>query len=181
MAEAVPPELLKEDQAALIQNMRVAADGSLEAVRVPRAIATGSQLPAHTYSWEPVYLPTDCIESVVYVCFSNAGNLYLTYKKTAGYYSTANILTGIDTDNLQVSFDSQQFLFIDGRDGMGAQRIVIDSLGAITCRRFGTQQPTTAPVIRQIDNSKYEDQKFTGMPVGSILFYAYCIVNEYGE
>ena len=46
MAEAVPPELLKEDQAALIQNMRVAADGSLEAVRVPRAIATGSQLPA---------------------------------------------------------------------------------------------------------------------------------------
>ncbi|HNX38919.1 MAG TPA: hypothetical protein PKI15_11215, partial [Candidatus Cloacimonadota bacterium] len=54
-------------------------------------------------------------------------------------------------------------------------------LGAITCRRFGTQQPITAPVIRQIDNSKYEDQKFTGMPVGSILFYAYCIVNEYGE
>ncbi|HOZ02099.1 MAG TPA: hypothetical protein PLG20_09790, partial [Candidatus Syntrophosphaera sp.] len=48
-------------------------------------------------------------------------------------------------------------------------------------RRFGTEQPKTKPTILQIDNERYEDEAYTGLPVGSILFYCYCIVNEYGE
>ncbi|HNX37622.1 MAG TPA: hypothetical protein PKI15_04615 [Candidatus Cloacimonadota bacterium] len=183
MANALPPDLLPAGTAALIQNMRIDADGTWRAIPAPELMQEGLDTPlgSNTWDWQPANLPDGCIESVVYITFDGDGNVLMTYKKSSGYYTTDPLQTDVNILKLQVSKDAQQFLFIDGRDGMAAQRIVIDADGVISCRRFGTQQPITAPIIRQIDCSKYEDQQYTGMPMGSILFYAYCIVNEYGE
>lgn len=181
MVEAVPSDLIGIESCALIENMRYGTDATWRAVRVPREIAEASQLPAHTWEWKPVYLPTDCTGDRVFVSISDIGALTLTYKKSSGYYTTSNLLTGIDATKVRIGSDSQQFIFLDGRNGIGTYRITINEDGDIACRPFGTAQPITSPVINKITCERYENSEYTGMPVGSILFYAYCIVNEYGE
>ena len=181
MNEVIPPEHLPEDQASLIQNMRIDQSGQWRAVRVPREAQQGiTQLSEWTWSWKPVHLPADCIEDTIYISFSNLGNLSVVYKKSSGYH-TAGIRGRFNVSKLRVASDAQQFVMVDGRDGNGAYRLTIDADGAIHLRKFGTQRPLSKPVVHQIDNERFKDGEGTGMPVGSILLYCYCIVNEYGE
>lgn len=184
MNDKLPAEHLPDGMAALIQNMRLRDDGAWEAVKIPQYLDSIQFETKHAWKWEPVHLPATAgaNETSVWVYFGDGacmvlwkdinGDLDLESLKPIGTY---------DLDHLRVSYDAQQFVFVDGREGHGAQRITINPEGEINCRAFGTQQPITAPTVNQIDNSKYEDNKYTGMPVGSILYYAYCIVNEYGD
>lgn len=182
MNEVIPPEHLDADQAILIQNMRMERSGSWKAVRVPReAQQSITQLSEWAWEWKPVYLPAGCIEDTVYVTWDNLGQLYLVYKKSTGYYTTAVINSGTTVASLRVASDAQQFVFVDGRLNSGARRITIDDQGVIHCRKFGTEQPITMPIITKIENERFQNGQGTGMPVGSILLYSYCIVNEYGE
>jgi hypothetical protein len=185
MSEVLPAENLPAGVAALIENMSLGKDGIWTAIKQPRLnnFAEIPPLYPYTYQWNPVYMPSDAKagETSVWVWITVTGNLFLVYMSGENYKLSDCLLSDIDIANLRCGYDSQQFVFVDGRSGRGAQRITIDELGVIHCRRFGTEQPKTFPVIRQIDNDKYNDQKHTGMPVGSILFYCYAIVNEYGE
>lgn len=184
MNDKLPQEHLPDGQASLIQNMRLHDDGLWESVKAPKYLDSIQFETPHVWKWEPVHMPATAgrNESSVWVQFGD-GACMVVWRKEDGDLDTI-MLKPIGTYNLaklRVSWDAQQFVFVDGRDGKGAQRITINPAGEINCRSFGTRQPITAPTINQIDNSKYEDNKYTGMPVGSILFYAYCIINEYGE
>lgn len=184
MSEVLPAENLPAGVAASIRNMYIDKDGSLKARRTPRIKDNIQFETKHAYAWKPAYMPSDALsgEDTVYPYFGDGGCL-LWYKTSASDWSAQQVVTigTIATDTLRCSQDSQQFVFVDGRDNRGAQRITIDNEGAVHCRRFGTEQPKTSPSVKHIDNDRFLDAKFTGMPVGSILYYCYCIVNEYGE
>ena len=184
MNNVLPAEHLPDGTAALIQNMRLRDDGGWEAVKIPEYQDSIQFETPHVWKWEPVHMPrtAGANETSVWVYFGDGACMVL-WKDTNGEPDLESLkpIGTYDLDHLRVSYDAQQFVFVDGREGHGAQRITINPEGEIACRSFGTQQPITAPTINQIDNSKYEDNKYTGMPVGSILYYAYCIVNEYGE
>lgn len=190
MSEVLPAENLPEGMAAAIENMRLDRDGTWRVLQKPAYRDDLQFESGKAYAWQPVYMPSgaDSGEDTVYVYFAS-GFCAIWYK--TGYdplgepywtMTLANDITDlIETDSVRVGYDSQQFVFVDGRENGGAQRITIDSEGDIHLRRFGTEQPKTKPTILQIDNERYEDEAYTGLPVGSILFYCYCIVNEYGE
>jgi len=190
MSEVLPAENLPEGMAAAIENMRLDRDGTWRVLQEPAYRDDLQFESGKAYAWQPVYMPSgaDSGEDTVYVYFAS-GFCAIWYK--TGYdplgepywtMTLANDITDlIETDSVRVGYDSQQFVFVDGRENGGAQRITIDSEGDIHLRRFGTEQPKTKPTILQIDNERYEDEAYTGLPVGSILFYCYCIVNEYGE
>ena len=190
MSEVLPAENLPEGMAAAIENMRLDRDGTWRVLQEPAYRDDLQFESGKAYAWRPVYMPSgaDSGEDTVYVYFAS-GFCAIWYK--TGYdplgepywtMTLANDITDlIETDSVRVGYDSQQFVFVDGRENGGAQRITIDSEGDIHLRRFGTEQPKTKPTILQIDNERYEDEAYTGLPVGSILFYCYCIVNEYGE
>lgn len=184
MNNVLPAEHLPDGTAALIQNMRLRDDGAWEAVKIPEHQDSIQFETPHVWKWEPVHMPRTAgtNETSVWVYFGDGACMVL-WKDTNGELDLESLkpIGTYDLDHLRVSYDAQQFVFVDGREGHGVQRITINPEGEIACRSFGTQQPITAPTINQIDNSKYEDNKYTGMPVGSILYYAYCIVNEYGE
>ena len=180
MNNVLPAEHLPDGTAALIQNMRLRDDGAWEAVKIPEYQDSIQFETPHVWKWEPVHMPrtAGANETSVWVYFGDGACMVL-WKDTNGELDLESLkpIGTYDLDHLRVSYDAQQFVFVDGREGHGAQRITINAEGEINCRAFGTQQPITAPTINQIDNSKYEDNKYTGMPVGSILYYAYCIVN----
>lgn len=184
MNDKLPAEHLPDGTAALIQNMRLRDDGAWEAVKVPEYQDSIQFETEHVWKWEPVHMPrtAGANETSVWVYFGDGACMVL-WKDINGELDLESLkpIGTYDLDHLRVSYDAQQFVFVDGREGHGAQRITINAEGEINCRTFGTQQPITPPTVNQIDNSKYEDNKYTGMPVGSILYYAYCIVNEYGE
>lgn len=184
MNDKLPAEHLPDGMAALIQNMRLRDDGAWEAVKIPQYLDTIQFETPYVWRWEPVHMPKTAgkDETGVWVYFGD-GTCMVLWKDINGDLDLESLkpIGTYDLDHLRVSYDAQQFVFVDGREGHGAQRITINPEREINCRAFGTQQPITPPTVNQIDNSKYEDNKYTGMPVGSILYYAYCIVNEYGE
>lgn len=188
MNALAPAEHLPEATAARILNMRPGKDGVWRAIPAPAA----SDIPAetrHIYPWKPVYMPFDALEGEdeVYVYFED-GACYLFYRSGREHWEpehwerqTLLPVGRLNQESIRCAQDATQFVFLDGRESVGAMRIIIDKDGKTSCRRFGTQAPDTAPTVVLIENDKYRDNDFTGMAVGSILYYAYCVVNEYGE
>lgn len=186
MASVLPPELIPDDQAALIKNMRLLADGTLSAVPALSATA-GTPFPSMMYvcPWQPVYLPAGILagETGIFIGF-DAGKCYAIYKVVDGVawkWQIDEIASDIQGAKIQTAQDATQFMFVDGRDGKAAQRIVIDESGAITCATLGLASPSTPPAIRGIEIDMTQDNAYTGMPVGSTMLYCYCVVNQFGE
>jgi len=89
---------------------------------------------------------------------------------------------------IQVAQSSNQFIFVDGRDGNPAKRIkisqeqkTISPTIAVYESDIGILGSTYFPSILSVKFNSTEDNQYTGIGMGSIFGYCYTQLNEYGE
>lgn len=181
MTSVLPPELMPERTAALIRNMRLTADGTWTAVPALAVVAeaTAFEIADKIEQWEPVYVPTGCIDPYIFIAFDSSA-AYAIYRTESGW-TRATIIDGVQGDQVRWAHDSTQFLFCDGRAHLPTQRIIIDDTGTITCLPLGVHAPSIAPEITRVDVSTTSDEEYTQIPSGVTLFYCFCAVNKWGE
>lgn len=184
MAAALPPEMCPESAACNITNLRLGIDGTWSAVPDFTKLdgqETLLQGFLRTYTWSPVYLPADCIDDHIFIAFSATECCYL-YRTAANAYSIpAVILDGINGAHVRAVWDATQFLFVDGRAGGRAKRILVEANGTIVGSDLGVAQPTQAPVVNAVLASPTSRGEHTLVPVGATLYYTFCCVNKFGE
>lgn len=117
MNNAVPPHLLKDNEAELIRNLYKDKDGVWKDINEPEIMLdlseTHLEYAVKVVQWKPSKVPSDCIDDFVYVVFCSDGVAKLVYRGTAGLvlvsidikarvFGTSNYravaITGVTTD-----------------------------------------------------------------------------------
>jgi len=173
MSEVLPAENLPEGMAAAIENMRLDRDGTWRVLQEPAYRDDLQFESGKAYAWQPVYMPSgaDSGEDTVYVYFAS-GFCAIWYK--TGYdplgepywtMTLANDITDlIETDSVRVGYDSQQFVFVDGRENGGAQRITIDSEATSICADSARSSPRPSPRFYRSTTNATRTRLIPGCP-----------------
>lgn len=181
MASLPSPEMLSDNQSALIENMKLDESGTLVTITSPTLIhSTAFAGALKAWQWSPVYLPTGCIDTYVFICALTT-SIVMKYRTATNTWASSTLISGIVGSKVRAGSDGTQFVFVDGRTGSRAQRIMIDEYHAVTCHDIGVRPSTTKPVIASLEINKDEDNTGIGAPIGSTLMYCYCIINKFGE
>ncbi len=88
MNNAMPPHLLKENEAELIRNLYKDKDGVWKDINEPKIMLDLSEThlanAVKVVQWKPSKVPSDCIDDFVYVVFCSDGIAKLVYRGTEG-------------------------------------------------------------------------------------------------
>ncbi len=95
-------------------------------------------------------------------------------------WKAVDLFSGVTHANVQVSSDSYQFMFVDGRDGEKPKKIFMDAAGEINATDIGIAAPEVAPEITGASVSEEDDQGLS-IPPGSAVAICYSYVNEQEE
>jgi hypothetical protein len=184
MNNALPIHQIPDGYASFIQNMTPNGLG-WEHVTDNAIDITLPETYDKIFQWFPPYTYYLALATTAYVYIGfRTGKCYLVYQEVNTPYAwketATELFDGVSVANVQVAFDSVQFLFVDGRDNNRAKRIMINPDGTIYAADKGMDSGYLFPVIKTII---YSDESGQGTGIGQGAIYGWCVteVNEFGE
>lgn len=187
MNEVFPAHALPDNQAALIQNMYLAKDGVWKNYKIPEVLYDSSTEFANAYKiyqWFPNYVPTGCVDTYVYVIFKTNNTVIMKWRTATSPSVTWNTPTTLVTlsayTTVRAAYDSNQFVFINGRNNDPVYRIRINQSGTIVVGNIAPLRSYKFPSLVTLKYSN-DDDGGTGIGKGGIYGYRAVFVNEFNE
>jgi hypothetical protein len=179
-----PESDISENCASLLRNLQVGIDGRLLPcpTQAYQAIpSAGEYTFEKIWLWTPSKLPTGCYDPHVFIIAQASKNIRMIYRLGTSTWTQVPLGTLSSITSIRVDSSPEMFVFVNGREQERARKITIGEDGVPTMSNLGATQPTSPPIARKITCDPTKDEQFTGMPIGSILMYCYCVVNKWGE
>lgn len=184
MNNVKPIHLLAESEAALVQNLYLSDTGMWTDIGKPEVLAnegTGVLKRAHKIVyWKPAITLADAIDDFVYIVFYTTGEVKLVYRyqvHESKEWKSHLLKEDVSYQDVQVAFDDNQFLWVDGRINSKTVRVVIDADGAIKVSIIGVVRPLYKPEVVGVGFSNKNDEG-TGIKRGKIFLICYTYVND---
>lgn len=187
MNNVKPIHLLAESEAALVQNLYLSDTGMWTDIGKPEVLAnegTGVLKRAHKIVyWKPAITLADAIDDFVYIVFYTTGEVKLVYRyqvHESKKWKSHLLKEDVSYQDVQVAFDDNQFLWVDGRMNNKTVRVIIDIDKSIVISTIGVVRPLYKPEVVNVGFSNRDDEG-TAIKRGKIFLICYTYVNDKEE